>query len=301
MKIFRFSQYKNPIKSEESDQLPSLKSAVKKHLGHHVRRIDRFTQLALIGASDCKGSVSFPNNTGVIMASNFGSLGNTFNVLSSMFQCSSSPSPYAFIHTVSNAASYYLARELALTSHNLFISQQQASLQACLKLAAIDIDCFKLSAVLIGQVSEVGLPFQVHRERIGMNASQILNESSYWFLLANSLDNEKSVADVVLNIEGADAQALNIQVKNALDKIKEPFNLTARLDEEFCHCLKNELIDGIDVDQAKINDTEPSSEVLFNFLLSDEFDILVIVERVNQYKWSVLVIGMTEILKRRVN
>ncbi len=301
MKIFRFSQYKNPIESEVDDQLPSLKSAVKKHLGHNVRRIDRFTQLALIGASDCKGTVNFPNNTGVIMASNFGSLGNTFNVLSSMFQCSSSPSPYEFIHTVSNAASYYLARELALTSHNLFISQQQATLQACLKLAEIDIDCFNLNAILIGQVNEVGLPFRVHRERVGMNASQVLSESSYWFLLANRLDNEKSVADVVLNREGADAQALNVQIKSELNQMKQPFNLTARLDEEFCCGLQNSFVDGLDCGQSQINDMESSSEVLFDFLQSDEFDVLVVVERVNQYKWSALVICMTDALRRGIN
>ena len=292
VKIFRFSQYKNPIENESKNQLPLLKSVVKKRLGHNVRRVDRFTQLALIGAFDCKGSLDFPRNTGVIMASHFGSLSNTFNVLSSMFQYSSRPLPCDFINTVSNAASYYLAREFDLTSHNLFISQKQAVLQACLKLAEIDLDCFGLNAVLIGQVNEVGIPFNVHRERVGIKAPHVLNESSHWFLLANNLENEKSIANIALNIEGTDASVLNVQIKNELNKMNEKRNIIVRLDEVFCCSLKSDFVDYVNVEQA--SDMKSSSEVLFDFLQSDEFDVLVIVERVSQYKWNALVINRVE-------
>lgn len=291
MKIFRFSQYSHLINNEPDSQLPLLKSVVKNRLGHNVRRIDRFTQLALIGAFDCKGSLNFPKNTGVIMASNFGAISNTFKVLSSMFQCSSTPSPCDFIHTVSNAASYYLARELGLTSHNLFISQQHTLLQACLSLAEIDINCFKLNAVLIGQVTEVGIPFDAHREREGLKATQDLSESSSWFLLANNLDNEKSVADIMLNIEGVDAQGLHIQIKNELNSLKKECNIIAKLDDSFCDCLEGDLVEYASVEQPWANGVKSSSEALFDFLQSDEFDVLVVVERVNQYKWSALVVG----------
>lgn len=291
MKIFSFSQYKYFIENESNDQLPLLKSAVKNHLGHNIRRIDRFTQLALIGASGCKEYLSLSKNTGIIMASNFGSLSNTFSVLSSMFQQASSPSPYDFIHTVSNAASYYLAREFGLTSHNLFISQKCAALQACLRLAEIDINRFKLNAVLIGQVNEVGVPFNIHRERTGIKASQALSESSTWFLLANQLGNEKGLADVVLNTEGTDVQALNIQIKNELNKIKKEVKVIAWLDDAFSDGLTRKSLDYVDAYSCCVSEEKSSSEIVFDFLQSNELDVLVIVERVNQYKWSVLVIN----------
>ncbi|VAW49494.1 hypothetical protein MNBD_GAMMA03-1911 [hydrothermal vent metagenome] len=294
MKIFRISQYKHAITSESEGQLPLLKEAVKERLGRNIRRIDRFTQLSLMGASDCRGDLSFPINTGIVMASYFGSLNNTFNVLSSMFQCSSRPSPYEFIHTVSNAASYYLARELELTSHNLFISQQHAALQACLKLAEIDLDCLNVNAVLIGQVSEVATPFDVYRERVNIKLPHVLHESSNWFLLANELKNEKSVASIVLNIEGTDAQVLSVQIKNALNEMSKKQNVIARLDEAFCSS-KNDLVDCINVNQPWVNSLESSSEALFDFLQSDEFNVLLMVERVNRYKWSALVISKLEL------
>jgi len=292
VKIFRFAQYKHLIDKESDAQLPLLKSVVKNRLGHNIRRIDRFTQLALIGASDCKGNLDLPKKTGVIMASDFASLSNASSVLSSMFQYASSPSPYDFIHTVSNAASYYLALEFKLTSHNLFISQQHATLQSCLSLAEIDINCFNLNAVLIGQVNEVGMPFSAHRERAGMNASHILSESSSWFLLANSLGSEKSVADVLLNIEGTDVQALNVQIKDELNQMKKTINIMARLDGAFCDCLRSYLVESAEVYKFEMNEQKSSSEVLFDFLQSGEFDVLVIAERVNQYKWNVLIVSI---------
>lgn len=296
MKIYRFAQVQHIIDDRSSDTgLPLLKNKLKQSLGRNVRRIDRFTQLALIGAAACKGDTAFPHNTGIILASHYGSLGNSYKVLSTMFQQLEAPMPYDFINTVSNAASYHLAHQLDLVSHNLFISQKYAILQSCLQLAELDTNCFGLDAVLIGEVNEVGLPLSVHRHRMGIDESEPLIESSHWFLVSKDLKNEQQLAQVYMNKESGDPVYLSSLINTTLDvfdqccsaiAIQLDSNLCQNHSEEIWRCLQK----GHNNRQLSVMKRATSSAALVAFIEASSLDALVVIERKTEHRWSALLI-----------
>lgn len=166
--------------------LPDLREAVNALCRERPRRIDRYTQLALLGALRCAANITLPPTTGLYMGSRFASLSNTIAMHQQMIEQGDSPKPAHFINSLSNSAGYYVARNLNLQQRNLFISRADASLIATLQIAALDIYSAAITHALVGIVEEAVLPVQQHCLRLGVDLQTQLGEGSHWLVLTKS-------------------------------------------------------------------------------------------------------------------
>ena len=192
LNIYRVGAYSAVIEQ----QLNSLKALVKQACGSK-RRIDRVTQLALLGACDCVGDLKLPVETGIYMSSIYCSLLNSTEILTEIYQREESPSPLKFINTVGNVANFYVAEHFNVQANSMFVSQPDFALQACMHLAVLDLSLHRTKAALLGVVSEVADPLTVHRQRFGLASDKPLLEGSYWLLMAEVLADQQPLANVV--------------------------------------------------------------------------------------------------------
>lgn len=186
--IYSFSNFYHAVE----DELPLLKPILLAASGKKIRRIDRLTQLALIGSFQCKSNFALPEKTGLYMSSIYGSINNTCSVLTDIYQHGQLPRPLNFINTVSNAACFYLAEQLGLLANNQFITRDHFTLEAAIKLASIDLEIGNVDAALVGMVCEVGEDLEIHRQRFNFNKKYKLAEGSHWLYLAHSLSTDSN-------------------------------------------------------------------------------------------------------------
>lgn len=200
------------------DALPSLKPILFAASGKKIRRIDRLTQLALIGSFQCKSTYELAKNTGLYMSSIYGSLNNTAAVLADIYQEGQLPRPLNFINTVSNAACFYLAQQLGLFSNNQFVTRDHFTLEAGLKLASLDLEMGNVEAALVGVVCEVGENLAIHRQRFQTKQQYCLAEGSHWLYLAHHLDNAKAIAKISHIAEPLSEQERDAYLLSVIDK-----------------------------------------------------------------------------------
>lgn len=181
----------------ESEELPELRADVNAICGQRFRRIDRFIQLCLLGSARCAIDQHIDNQTGLYIGSRFAALGNTIAVHNQMFIDKQIPKPAYFINTLSNCGGYYVARNLSLTGKNLFVSRADASLEAALQIASLDLLSGQVEQALLGVVDEAVLPLAHHCSRMGIPSDTALGEGSHWFLLRRSTDtNDNKLATI---------------------------------------------------------------------------------------------------------
>jgi len=185
--------------------LANLKAAAAEVCRERFRRIDRFTQLALIGSGRCVQNtaqstedVELDSQTGLYIGSRFASGGNTIKVHEQMISAGIVPKPASFINTLSNSAGYFVARNLGLEGRNLFVSRGDASIVAALQLAAMDMATGTVSQALVGAVDEAVLPLSHHRFRLGLKPETVMGEGSHWLLVApeNSANSLATVTEM---------------------------------------------------------------------------------------------------------
>ncbi len=158
------------------------------------RRIDRFTQLALLGSGRCVQGRELPASTGLYISSGFGSIANTVSVQKQIFMEHRVPKPLNFINTLSNSAGYYVARNLGLQARNQFVGRDAAPMEAALQLATLDLALGNVEQALVGVVDEASAPFSEHARRLGVDTDVVLAEGSHWFLLRATAGSEPALA-----------------------------------------------------------------------------------------------------------
>lgn len=179
--VISLGDYYAPVNDREG--LPELRAEVDAICGERFRRIDRFIQLCLLGAARCAEAACLDSKTGLYIGSRFAAVYNTIKVQEQMFVHGQIPKPANFINTLSNSAGYYVARNLNLQGKNIFVSRANASLEAALELARLDLQNGTVEQALIGVVDE-GAPVQAqHCERMAIPDDTALAEGSHWFLL----------------------------------------------------------------------------------------------------------------------
>lgn len=188
--------------------LANLKAAASEVCRDRFRRIDRFTQLALIGSARCVEGVELEAQTGLYIGSRFASLGNTTSVHEKMVSAGVVPKPASFINTLSNSAGYFVARNLGLGDRNLFVSRGDASIVAALQLAAMDVATGAVSQALVGSVDEAVLPLAHQRFRLGLEPDTVMGEGSHWLLVAPSDSATNSLATITDMVTLQDENAL---------------------------------------------------------------------------------------------
>jgi hypothetical protein len=170
-----------------TDGAPSanLRQQLKPLCSERFRRIDRFTELCLLGSALCRKASpdGLDSRTGIYIGSGFAGIATTVAVQQQLFGDGLIPKPANFINTLSNSAGYYVARNLRLQGQNFFVSRGSASLVAALQMAAMDVEAGIVSQAMVGVVDECDRHRDWHRRRQGLAADAQLAEGSHWFLL----------------------------------------------------------------------------------------------------------------------
>ncbi len=184
MNIYRCGSFQHTIESE----LPSLKSTVKTVLGKSIRRIDRFTQLALIGAFNCCKQQALEGRTGLYISSSKCSLENMAGILGELGVDKRLPSPFKFVNTVGNAANFHVSQQLNLNANSVYLAKSDFAVASAFSLAQLDIQQKRIDAALVGFVTEAAMPLDTCRQLHGLIENDTLYEASTWFLLGESLN-----------------------------------------------------------------------------------------------------------------
>ncbi len=163
------------------EQLPELKALVKESVGSHVRRIDRFIQLALIGAG--RTAQAGLEAGGVYFASGNGDVEITAELLHSIYQRGEPPKPLSFVNSVSNAAGFYIGQTLQLHGPSQFVTSRYFALESALQVAALALVQGRVASALVGAVDGVLLPMSDHRARLSLAPETPVAEASFWLQL----------------------------------------------------------------------------------------------------------------------
>lgn len=136
--------------------------------GVDVRRLSRFSQLALLGALPLQPHIS--PNTSIYLASPFGSP-SKFNKMFQQLNQQDLPSPLDFMANLNNAATFQLAQTLHTHGTTLFLAVNTATLFQPLQLATLDLNQTEPATALVGWAWENPDPTGKH--------------GSHWLLLSN--------------------------------------------------------------------------------------------------------------------
>lgn len=166
------------------DEQPCLKALVAESVGQKVRRIDRFIQLALIGAG--RAARDLPSYSGVYYGSGCGDVQITVELLTAIYCKKQTPKPLSFVNSVSNAASFYVSRCLGLHGPSSFVTSRYAAMESALASAAMDIGRGRVNSALVGVVDIVLPPVREHHERLGLAADTVVAEASHWLQLCSN-------------------------------------------------------------------------------------------------------------------
>ncbi len=194
-----------------TDELPpaDLRAEVNAACRERPRRIDRYTQLALLGSARCVGEQPLAPRTGLYMGSRFASLSNAITMHEQMIGHGDTPKPAHFINSLSNSASFYVARNLELSGRNQFVSRGDASTVAALQLASLDLLSGTVDEALVGIVEEAVTPLLHHSQRLGVeDAGTTLGEGSHWLRLVRSGSGAAALGQVDQLLCLADTDAL---------------------------------------------------------------------------------------------
>ncbi len=194
MYIYSCASFHNDVNDEE---LLNLKDEVKISCGAHIRRIDRFIQLALIGSHRCIKGFSLADNTGLYVASSQGAKGNISRSLEQIYKEKQPLMPLNFINMVGNAASFYIAKILNIKGVNLFLTRNEFTFEEALELALLDINTGVSDIALVGTIDECITPLSHHRAQLRIAADRLLGEGSHWMLIGNKTSSlGKPIAEI---------------------------------------------------------------------------------------------------------
>jgi hypothetical protein len=170
---------------DEGEGLPNLKPLLDAVCQQRYRRIDRFIQLALLGAGRCCDQLELDGDIPIYIGSGTGPVSNNI-LVQEQLQRGHLPKPFNFVNTLGSSTGYYVASSLGLSAftQNQFVSRRYYTLQALLALAATDMQLGLYKQALVGVVEECSLPLAEHRQRQGIEDARRLAEGSHWFLLS---------------------------------------------------------------------------------------------------------------------
>lgn len=163
--------------------LPALDAALREVGAGSFRRIDRFVQLALLGAARCARGHNLRPGCGVYIGSSLGPLSSNIRVQETMLGTREWPMPFHFVNTLGSSAGFYIASSFNLSGPSLFVSRRGASLAAVLETALTDLATGVVEQALVGVVEEAPLPLAAQRRRLAVAADMPLAEGSHWLLL----------------------------------------------------------------------------------------------------------------------
>ena len=165
------------------DSYPSLDARVHAITRERYRRIDRFVQLALLGAAECVNGRPLASDCGLYLSSGFGPINSNVLVQDAIHRDSRLPMPFNFVNTLGSSACYHVVKELNLTGEAVMVACGGASFSSALMCAYADLASGVASQVLVGAVEECVLPGDRHRALLRLDDAAAIAEGSHWVLL----------------------------------------------------------------------------------------------------------------------
>lgn len=163
-----------------SDTPSDLRARLKEMTGQNFRRINRFIELALLGAFRCRDAASgIASDTALYLACDSPMLADSVKILQGIHNERRPPSPFEFMNISGNMAGYYVANQLGLNGPQLALHRNHAGLEAALEL--LMLQSAQHRRVLIGYVEEGVWPLPEQRARHGLAMDVSLFECSHWF------------------------------------------------------------------------------------------------------------------------
>ena len=162
---------------------PTSLAVLRSELGIALpRRINRYTELALLGAHRCgiAYGAPFPADTAVLLVSETPNLSDALRVMRALIAEDRPPTPFDFMNTASNMGGFYVAQQLGLSAAQLTVHRSGGGLQAAFELLTLPSAPRR---ALLGRVEEVDWPLAEHRVRLGVSADAPLVERSDWMFL----------------------------------------------------------------------------------------------------------------------
>ncbi len=176
--------------------LPDLKSELKKITGKSYRRIDRFIQLALIGAHQAAAGYKLDPETAIYMTSGQGDIPVFERVRYQRYFQKMMSKPVDFVNLGGNIAGFYVASHLKLAGANLFLSHKQFTVQMALLLAQSALELKQESAILLGGVDEYSENQELAKKLLGVESSIRLGEGSNWMLIKAEAEGARAALSV---------------------------------------------------------------------------------------------------------
>lgn len=181
LRIVAASHHYRPV--GDSVALPSLEAEVAAVTRRHARRIDRFVQLALVGAGACVRGHTLAPDCGLYLSSGFGPVGSNTVVKDALHRERRLPMPFSFINTLGSSACFHVAAELGLTGESIVVARRRGSFTAALQCALTDLVAGAASQALVGAVEECILPAKRQLALLREEEGTVLAEGSHWLLL----------------------------------------------------------------------------------------------------------------------
>ncbi|MDX1296051.1 MAG: hypothetical protein R3302_07280 [Sulfurimonadaceae bacterium] len=176
--------------------LPDLKSELKAMSGKVYRRIDHFTQLAIIGAHKAVYDHELSPETAIYMVSGQGNISVFDRVRDQRHIQNQLPRPVDFINLLSNTAGFYVASHLGLEGKNLFLAHHRFPVQMTMLAAQNDVKLGKQHAVLVGGVDEWIEKQELAKKLLGVEESTVLGEGSNWMMIGSDAKNAIGTFDM---------------------------------------------------------------------------------------------------------
>ena len=162
------------------DTPSDLRARLKEMTGQNFRRINRFIELALLGALRCRDAASgIAPDAALYLACDSPMLADSVKILQGIQNERRPPSPFEFMNISGNMAGYYVANQLGLNGPQLSLHRNRAGLEAALEL--LMLQSAQHRRALIGYVEEGVWPLSEQRARHGLAADAPLAECSHWF------------------------------------------------------------------------------------------------------------------------
>ena len=179
-RLLAWSHYLHAVRQAP---LPSLDEPLRASCRGNHRRVDRFIQLALLGAARCATGRSLDPACGLYLGSGLGPVGNNILVQEQICRDHQFPRPFNFVNTLGSSATFYVAKELGLEGQAWWAARRGATLEALLELALADLELGVCRSALVGVVEECPAPYEDQRLRIHAAPDADMAEGSHWLLL----------------------------------------------------------------------------------------------------------------------
>jgi len=166
-----------------TDSYPDIDARVASVTRERYRRIDRFVQLALLGAANCARGRELDSRCGLYLSSGFGPINSNVLVQDAIHRDARLPMPFNFVNTLGSSACYHVVKEPNLSGEAVMLSSGGASFSAALASANADLRSGVATQVLVGAVEECVLPIERHRSLLRLPSDASVGEGSHWLLL----------------------------------------------------------------------------------------------------------------------